>query len=208
MINVTANLILYTRSLMEDYRWAYKDRRVMDADIRNLESDYQNFEENKEKYLSKKFLFIRRLLNGFAFYRFFDTHKQDSSSRQIYALSGLTFFEEDAIKIHDLLSLTVSYLFFELHCYSGEVSDFKRNLSMPSAFPIEQLKSEFSSKLMNIRKYIDDFLIDTIDICDFVLSAQDSLILIKPLQRLVVNQELTSGTNGAPKRFSVFKRKT
>ena len=110
---LTANLIMFSRSLTEDYRWIYFDRSINQILEKNILAHYENFKENKDFYLNQQHLVLRSLDNCLLVYRFIETENTDQNSRKIYALVGFVFSDIDLIIFKKIYPYVISHLFFD-----------------------------------------------------------------------------------------------
>jgi len=108
---LNAKLIIFSRSLTEDYRWIYSYESLSKSDESNLMSHYEMFEEKKEFYLSNPHLIIRKVGGNIAIYSFYETEHTDQNSRKIYALAGCIFSDIDCEFFMKLYMYIVPYIF-------------------------------------------------------------------------------------------------
>ncbi len=156
---LTADVLLYTRSMDEDYRWVYNNSFTVANELL-LDSEYGEFEQNRTKYLEEYPLFVRDTKEGLTIYRFLKTENKDSAARPIYALVGCTFSGDDCFYVRRNLPEIICYFFL---CFDAflpvldEISDDMRDEIHCIDFCTNKILSEY--KKNTEFKTLDHFFI-------------------------------------------------
>lgn len=139
---LTANLLLFSRTLTNDYRWLCCDSSLDQNDRDHILSDYREFEKDRGHYLNERHLIVRHVQNGIAIYRFIETGKQDQESRNIFALAGYVFSSFDYTIVQTLLQFIVSYLFFKIESTDFtqlDISDSAEEIIVPMEISLDDV---------------------------------------------------------------------
>lgn len=110
---LTSRLIMYSRSLSNDYRWIFFDERLSESDKDLFSKSYSMFENDKEYYLKNQHLIMQKSKEHVFFYSFINTGNYDQNSREIYALIGYCFSGFDLELINKLYNYVVPFLFYK-----------------------------------------------------------------------------------------------
>lgn len=138
MLNAT--LIIFSRTLTNDYRWIYSDNKMEYDDKKDIMIDYQQFERNREFYLHNNHLVVRYLQNGISIYKFFETGSKDQDSRKIYAIAGRFFTGFDYELVNDLLKYIALFFLCEtenFETYSNIISDDVEDVAKPIIYKLD-----------------------------------------------------------------------
>ena len=141
-----ANLLMFSRSLSNDYRWIYADPSVTQADKSLILKDYRAFERNRSYFLSKQHRVVRRLDDAVAVYNFSKTDQTDNCSRPIFALTGLVFSGLEAKIVLALPQIILTLLFYTPDSFNPDlqkVSDNLENSIQPVEFSLDQMIEKY-----------------------------------------------------------------
>ena len=155
---LNANLLLFSRTLARDYRWIYFDNRLGQAGSGIILSDYKEFEHNKNFFLNEAHLFVRRVKQGIALYKFIETKYTDQNSRKIFALIGCSFSEYDYDIVHALLQYVAAYFFINgnmFEKFQDNIQDTSENLFLSIEFALDTIIDSYRTTSV-IRQLADD----------------------------------------------------
>ncbi len=127
---LTSSIIMYSRSLSNDYRWIFYDKVLSESDKESFLNSYSLFEKDKEYYLQNQHLIMHKNEESISFYCFIKTNNTDQNSREIYALIGYVFSEFDLELVQKLYNYVVPFLFFQkdnLIVHTNEILDTQEN---------------------------------------------------------------------------------
>lgn len=152
----SANLIMYSRTLTEDYRWLYSDPFIDPIIEKNILDHYESFKENKNFYINQH-LVIRTYDHCVIAYRFLQTDNTDQNSRKIYALIGFVFSDIDLMILKNIYPYVFSHLFFELDFlkkYTTNISDKLFKVQKSIEFDLNVIFDEYKNN--ECAKYMAD----------------------------------------------------
>lgn len=132
---------MYSRSLTKDYRWIFSDYCLTQKERREILNDYREFENNRALFLNDNHLIIRGFEKSIAFYSFSDTKKTDEYSRQIYALTGLVFSNDDmefVLALKPIISASLYYSPNYLDLDNRDYSDDFKDVILPVELSLDQ----------------------------------------------------------------------
>ncbi len=216
MKKIISSNILFTRTLQLDYRWIYWDENISDIDKYVFNQEIKKFENDKFFFLQNNHLFCRKLTNGIALYKFFDTQKFDSNMRKIYALSGFLFLGKQCDIAYDVLSSITADAFLNLECNSEEIYDNTQKQNKFSDYPIQSLYNklflENQTSLLNVKKEIEMFLMCHENKNGFLIFERNEQLNFSEFEDLDLSSRTNQPTSTATgikdnKKSKVSKRK-
>lgn len=205
---ISAKLLVFSRSIINDYRWIFFDKNIGQADQNLILSDYRVMERNSEFYLNEQHLIVRYLKQGISMYKYLETEIKDQNSRRIYALIGCVFSGWDYDFIKSILQYIVSYLFINSNLfnqYQNNILDNIENGSMPIEFDLNTIvksqKNNYEMNLLinNVNKFIhqnpnNNFIITNKDIKS-IITETESVESVSQCGKII--DGLVSNTNNS-----------
>lgn len=143
---LNTNIILFSRTITNDYRWIYWDELLKTEETNIILNDYKEFEKNRDFFIINPHLIVRQLEQKIAIYHFSETKSVDQNSRKIFALQGcvLSNIDFDIAKV--FLPYICGYLFFNrLNIYTDNISDNTVNAVKPETISIDSIVAEYKN---------------------------------------------------------------
>lgn len=143
---LNTNIILFSRTISNDYRWIYWDESLNIEEINTILSDYKNFENNKDFFISNPHVIVRELEKKIAIYHFSKTKSVDQNSRDIFALQGCVLSDIDFDIAKVFLPYICGYLFFNrLSIYTNNIADNTVNAVKSETISIDSAILEYKN---------------------------------------------------------------
>jgi len=145
-VMLNANIILFSRTITNDYRWIYWDESVKAEETNIILNDYKEFETNRDFFIVNPHLIVRQLCKKIVIYYFSETQSVDQNSRKIFALQGCALSGIDFEIAKAFLPYICGYLFFErLNIYTDGIADNTSNIVKPEKISIDSVVSEYKN---------------------------------------------------------------
>lgn len=145
MLNI--NIILFSRTITNDYRWIYWAESVKAEEANIILNDYKEFEKNRDFFTINPHLIVRQLCEKVAIYYFSETKRIDQNSRKIYALQGCVLSDADFELAKVFLPYICGYLFFNRLdiLYTYDITDNTLNAVKPETISLDLVVSEYKN---------------------------------------------------------------
>lgn len=188
MLNI--NIILFSRTITNDYRWIYWDKSLKAEETNTILNDYREFELNRDFFINNPHLVMRQLGQKIAIYHFSETSSVDQNSRKIFALQGCVFSGIDFEIAKVFLPYISAYLFYNrLSIYTDSILDNTVNAVNLEKISIDSVVSEYKSNNNNftLTQKISTFIQQYPDSNFIITNGQ-----IEPIKEIVCFSEIDS----------------
>ena len=162
---IKSNIIVYSRTLTNDYRWIY-DYPLQNDVKDNLLKDFERLKNNSPLSIDDNSLFVKYIKEGICFYKILKTDLKDQYSRRIFALSGFVFTNPNYTILKYILPVAIMYYYCKNDVFLSNlnnISDHLEHASLTCEIDLNHMadyfiaNKYFNEKAHNILNFIHHY---------------------------------------------------